>query len=70
MMDTENMVDLMFSQGQGQRNFEQRLLNHMWMVRKQNNCKQDVGGGVVIKDGKISGGRVRVNVTGEDDVKE
>ena len=40
------------------------------MVRKWNNCKQDVGGGVVIKDGSLSGGRVKVKATRKDDVKE
>lgn len=41
----------------------------MWMVRKWNNCKQDVEGRVVIKDGKITRGRMRVKVIGKDDLK-
>lgn len=38
------------------------------MVRKWNHCQQDVG--IVIKDGKVTGGGVKVKVTGGDDVEE
>lgn len=66
-MGSENTEDLMFSQGQqGQRNFEQRSL----YLHKNPCSKQDIGGGVVIKDGNLSGGRVKVKVTVKDDIKE
>ena len=38
------------------------------MVRKWTHCQQD--GGIVIKDGKVTGGGVMVKVTGGDDVEE
>lgn len=40
------------------------------MGKTWDNCKQDVTGGVLIKDEKITGGGVRVKVTEEDKVKE
>lgn len=40
------------------------------MGKKWDNCKQDVPGGALIKDEKITEGGVRVKVTEGDEVKE
>ena len=53
-----------------QRNAEQRAHHVKWMVRRWNNCQSNMGGGMVIKDGRATGDGVKLKVISGDKVKE